>query len=143
MGRRSQLYPFPLVWRQDDLNVMLWFLVWIQHMGGHPYAPHCWCLDYLWMVFRGIVHLIWYLSGHHQVIESSGTHQGFSLPERGLNGGEPAPNDRADIWGRREGSDWLGSSTRPHNIELWTGKMPGCATRSWYLMGKVTHLCRV
>ena len=23
MGRRSQLYPFPLVWRQDDLNVTL------------------------------------------------------------------------------------------------------------------------
>ena len=61
------------------------------------------------MVFSGIVHLIWSLPGHHQVIEFSGNHQGFSLPERGLNGGEPTLKDRADICGRREGSDWLGS----------------------------------
>ena len=35
-------------------------------------------------------HLIWHLPGQHQVIESSETHQGFSLPERGLNEDEPA-----------------------------------------------------
>ena len=67
-------------------------------------------------------HLIWHLPGKHQVIESSGTHQGFSLPERGLNGGDPTPKDRADIWGRGEGSDWLGPTTGPHIMALWTGK---------------------
>ena len=74
-------------------------------------------------MFSGIVHLIWRLPGHHQVIESSGTHRCFSLPERGLNGGEPALKDRADIRGRGKNSDWLGSPTGPHIKELWTGKI--------------------
>ena len=56
------------------------------------------------------------------MIESSGTHQGFSLTERGLKEDEPALKDRADMRGHEEGSDWLGSPTRPHIMELWTGK---------------------
>ena len=36
MGRRSQLYLIPFIWKQDDLIVTLGFLVWIQHMGRHP-----------------------------------------------------------------------------------------------------------
>ena len=40
--------------------------------------------------------------------------------------------------------EWLGSTTGPHTIGSVDGKdSPGCATRHWSLMGKVTHLCRV
>jgi len=40
--------------------------------------------------------------------------------------------------------EWLGSTTGPHTIGSVDGKdSPGCATRRWSLMGKVTHLCRV
>jgi len=40
--------------------------------------------------------------------------------------------------------EWLGSTTGPHTKGSVDGKdSPGCATRRWSLMGKVTHLCRV
>src|SRR3954465_1298381 len=53
-------------------------------MGGNPYAPHFWCLNYLQMVFSGIVHLIWHLPGHHHVIESRELIRVLACPKGGL-----------------------------------------------------------
>ena len=42
-----------------------------------------------------------------------------------------------------EGSDWLGSYTGPHTMEVWTGTYARLVTRIRSLMGKAAHLCRV
>jgi hypothetical protein len=41
-----------------------------------------------------------------------------------------------------EGSDWLGSLTRPHTKEVWTGMYAQLCSKALISFGR-THLCRV
>jgi hypothetical protein len=41
-----------------------------------------------------------------------------------------------------EGSDWLGSLTRPHTMEVWTGMYARLCSKALISFGR-THLCRV